>query len=969
MARHYFTDGDKLKSLPLDNPQPWIDAGIFGEWGLEKSTITAPKAFDTVGWVGRCVELRADSLSAMPWSVFQRDNEVATHDEPEHAKMPWLEDLGILLYLAETGLCINGYGYGYKVRNRGGRVDALRWFAPSTMTPVWDTTAGLVGFDRKLSSGTFRLSAEDVLYFALPNSQHETEPAPGPVAKALADAGVIVNLNRFAAAFFERGAIRATILTIDGNPPESERLRVKSWWQRVMAGIGNAFAAEVVSARLAPVVIGDGVETLNNAELTAEKREAISTALGVPHSLVMSNAANYATAQADRTTFYETTVIPAAGRIARVLNRGLFGPLGYTFRFQPESMPLFQKDENERAQAFATYVNAGMPPALAAEMLGLTLPPGWEYADLTAPAPVVVQALPAPTEPDQEPEPETEPAPMRALPQRSEAWQREAGQFRKWLRKRGAKADPGAFDAEHLSDGDKTAIAAEAAGAEMRPFSTTPSAKALILQLDPDDPDAEGKRIDDLLRRHLRDMEAALTGVREDLYPRSYEGFPSPMEEAVRVRREMRASGKLRKATEAMMTDAASTGVTVAADTLAGVISAGFDWHLVNEGAAQWARARAATLIDGIADTTADFVRREAAAWIESDSPLDVLIERLGTQFAPERAQRIAVTEITRAFAAANEDAYQQSGVVQYKQWQTRGLGPGTGVCIICQGLQGQIVPLGTTFEGGYDRPPAHPGCFCWIVPVVTEIGIVDQGPARTPNPKPPPAPRAAGPSGTPVSAALKIPVGGKYSRAYRETLDAIDSVHGAGWLPEIPITASARGGVLGSYNHIPGRGAHSIAISGKGTHQQLTLAHEVGHFLDHMGLANSADYGGAFATSHLEELSGWRDAVKNSSAFKRLAEMRQDPAAHARQVTASWGTYVRTPDKKHLAYLMSEEELWARSYAQYIAKKSGNKKLLSQLAGELGDELYGDRHWADDDFAPIEAAIDKLFEALGWRK
>ena len=56
--------------------------------------------------------------------------------------------------------------------------------------------------------------------------------------------------------------------------------------------------------------------------------------------------------------------------------------MDYHFEFRPEEMSLYQTDENQRAAAFKVYVDAGIKQSVAAEMLGLDLPEGIEYADL-----------------------------------------------------------------------------------------------------------------------------------------------------------------------------------------------------------------------------------------------------------------------------------------------------------------------------------------------------------------------------------------------------------------------------------------------------------------------------------------------------------------------------------------------------------------------------------------------------------
>jgi hypothetical protein len=72
--------------------------------------------------------------------------------------------------------------------------------------------------------------------------------------------------------------------------------------------------------------------------------------------------------------------------------------------------------------------------------------------------------------------------------------------------------------------------------------------------------------------------------------------------------------------------------------------------------------------------------------------------------------------------------------------------------------------------------------------------------------------------------------------------------------------------------------------------------------------------------------------------------------------------------DQPHVTYLLLEEEVWARSYAQYIALRSGDATMQPQVADIRRRPIYGARHWEDADFEQVADAIDALFEGLGWR-
>ena len=209
----------------------------------------------------------------------------------------------------------------------------------------------------------------------------------------------------------------------------------------------------------------------------------------------------------------------------------------------------------------------------------------------------------------------------------------------------------------------------------------------------------------------------------------------------------------------------------------------------------------------------------------------------------------------------------------------------------------------------------------------------------------------APAPQGVPVSRALLMPSGRTgAAKELREALAAIDSVHGDGALPAIPVELSRTGRALGQYRFMPmvDRSV-DIKVSRTGTHQRLTFAHEVGHFLDHKGWGGSG-----FAAGSDPAAKAWRDAVINSPEVQRLAELRRT-----------------NPGQKWYRYATRFDELWARSYAQWVAVRSGDQVMLDQLIKIKTDpnsEGYRLSQWGTVEFGPIAKAIDDLFAMLGWR-
>lgn len=218
-------------------------------------------------------------------------------------------------------------------------------------------------------------------------------------------------------------------------------------------------------------------------------------------------------------------------------------------------------------------------------------------------------------------------------------------------------------------------------------------------------------------------------------------------------------------------------------------------------------------------------------------------------------------------------------------------------------------------------------------------------------------------PDGTPVSEAVVIKANDVGVRqSIEHVLRVIDSVHGDGELLRGTEINNARtgAGVLGVCRRQMTSWANgdvkmSISIARLGPYKEFTAVHELGHFLDVSGLGMRNWIPGSTLGT---ELSGWKQAIENSSAYQQLTQKLA-------------GMPKRSPGAKHLEYLLNSEELFARSYAQYVASKSGDRVLLDQLE-KLRTSQYGIGYasqWADDDFAPIAKEFDNLFKRKGWQK
>lgn len=119
-------------------------------------------------------------------------------------------------------------------------------------------------------------------------------------------------------------------------------------------------------------------------------------------------------------------------------------------------------------------------------------------------------------------------------------------------------------------------------------------------------------------------------------------------------------------------------------------------------------------------DTTREAVREALKEGVEEGEGVYGLTKKIKEVFDSREkweSERIARTEAISAHNNADLLAYEQSNVVEKKEWLAE-----PDACEICQPLNGEQVLLKEDFSTGDDAPPAHPNCRCAILPVLGEF-------------------------------------------------------------------------------------------------------------------------------------------------------------------------------------------------------------------------------------------------------
>lgn len=619
---------------------------------LEKNDKSPAAIYKTVAFAFRCVQLRANALATIPWEVVRGETETE-----------WPINMERLWWQTEAALLHYGAAYWLKQRNRVVLKD-LQYLNPATMKPKTDPFRGVVGFEQDIKGRKIRYSPDEIVYFRYWDPTNDLAPGVAPMRVIAEAAGLAAAVNEWGAAFFERGAIPAVILSTDQDPPDEEIERVRTMWQQLVGGVHKAFRTMALRYGYKATVISPPVKDLGMPDLTTSVRQQIAIAFGVPESMVGDPASNYATARTNRISFYQDTIIPEATQIEATVNEQLFEPMGLEFHFQTGQIEAIQQDEAEKSKGVVRLYEAGI----------MTLQEARDYFDLG-------EAPPELLEEDEEPEPESAPVQEPAPPDTSKM----IADLRKWrtkARKRGACE----FESDEIPPGIYQCIK-DMMGADVE-------SAFLFLKILPEAREAAETRLTQQIASRLNgridEIAAAVAGGQEP----NYAALETDLQQTLQTE-------LARQATEQALREAAAIGIDI-------------DVAVINTAALQWAREYSYELVSGLTETTKNLVGEVIAHFVETPGmSVGDVRDMLTPAFGQVRAQLIGVTELTRAFSMGTE-IYQEMlrgyGLDMEEVWETSA---DERVCPMCGPLHGQPESVWKSrFPHG---PPAHPGCRCWV--------------------------------------------------------------------------------------------------------------------------------------------------------------------------------------------------------------------------------------------------------------
>lgn len=378
MSKLVFTNGKAVKGInPFDlDSRP----GAWTVWG-ETETIKEDDA-RIVPTLYAALDIRYKSAADMPFCIYGKGDAEIDNTDTWQNKIGFLPNPAAFFGLAELSLAVFGRGYFYKGNNKFKVTKSLTYWHPDTVKPYFNTDGTVQKFERKENGKPKDYAPEEVLYFWLPDEGVEVGPPRfSPFTSALVPATALQSINLFIRDYMMRGAVKAMILALDGNPPPEEQKRVENWFNQFMRGARNMMWKAFNLSAVKPTIIGEGLEAIKDINIKTDLKADILEAMGVPASLL---AASWATREGnarkeDGRFLISNYIVPDMKIVQHAMNDQILKAVDYRLQIEPNRLAVFQADDSERINALSNLLDAlskDVPPQklkVAIEISGLVV--------------------------------------------------------------------------------------------------------------------------------------------------------------------------------------------------------------------------------------------------------------------------------------------------------------------------------------------------------------------------------------------------------------------------------------------------------------------------------------------------------------------------------------------------------------------------------------------------------------------
>lgn len=382
---------DPLRALRNRAPVPYTSNRLTLPWREPTGAEAQMRAMGSTGTLFAIVNRTSNATALVDWKLWRKApsglkedrTEVTTHPALDLWNQPnpfYTRQEFVETEQQHIDLC--GEGWWVIARSPRSPIPLELWpVRPDRMQPVPDPVDFISGYVYTSPDGQkIPLGVKDVIQIRMPNPL-DPYRGMGPVQSILTE----IDASRYSAEwnrnFFLNSAEPGGILEVDKQLSDAEFNEHTKRWAEQHRGVSNAHRVALLENGIKWVDRKLSQRDMQFAELRSVSRDVMREAFGAPAFILGEvGDVNRATALAAKALFAEQLTVPRLERFKGALNGDLLPLYGAqtaaTLEFDYEDpVPPDAAARNEelatKTTAWATLVDAGADPAIAAEYLGL----------------------------------------------------------------------------------------------------------------------------------------------------------------------------------------------------------------------------------------------------------------------------------------------------------------------------------------------------------------------------------------------------------------------------------------------------------------------------------------------------------------------------------------------------------------------------------------------------------------------
>lgn len=422
---------DEKKNVSLFSDEGWANLGTT-------SNATQDEQFARVAAAFRAYHIKANTVGGMPFTLYKGEDEFDSSSAWQN-KVGFLPNPSDLFRINTLSLIATNTAYNLRTKDAlGYKTKGLYPAVAYSFTINTNLRTGEAeSITRKVGQQSEKFTMDDPRLVRLWRLDHTTEVLPSRNTEAqaiMSSAGQILYADQWIQHFYRSGGIAPTLIAMKGLIDNTQKEEKEKSWSDWLLGVGRSWLrrARIYNAEAMEVKqLGSSVADLKNTDVYRQAMENIAIGAGMPLSMLLSNSANYGTAETEKRTWINGEVVPLVEWMAYEYNRQVFTPLGLRLVFRPETMDEQQLHEVSRASAVSTFMDFFAKCPTFEIFVGTCATFGYELTDdLLSAAQAYYAAKP---KPEDEPAPPPQPKSWTPSPREMKeltVWNKQA--IKKW---------------------------------------------------------------------------------------------------------------------------------------------------------------------------------------------------------------------------------------------------------------------------------------------------------------------------------------------------------------------------------------------------------------------------------------------------------------------------------------------------------------------------------------------------------